>query len=38
MLTESILLSVIGGALGIFMALAGIRFITWLLANGRADF
>jgi macrolide transport system ATP-binding/permease protein len=38
MLTESVLLSVIGGALGVFIAEAGIRFITWLLANGRGDF
>jgi predicted permease len=38
MLTESMLLSVAGGALGIPVALAGIRLITWLLANGRPDF
>jgi predicted permease len=38
MLTESILLSVAGGALGIPVALAGIRLITWLMANGRENF
>ncbi|HKE29082.1 MAG TPA: ABC transporter permease [Bryobacteraceae bacterium] len=38
MLTESVLLAVLGGTLGVFVGLAGIRFITWLLANGRADF
>ncbi len=38
MLTESLLLSLTGGALGLFVAFAGIRFITWLLANGRLDF
>jgi predicted permease len=38
MLTESVLLSVIGGVLGLAVALAGIRFITWLLADGRAEF
>ncbi|HWC99174.1 MAG TPA: ABC transporter permease [Candidatus Sulfopaludibacter sp.] len=38
MLTESVLLSVIGGALGLFVAFAGIRMITWLIANGRAHF
>jgi macrolide transport system ATP-binding/permease protein len=38
MLTESVLLSVIGGALGLAVAFAGIRFITWLLADERAEF
>ena len=38
MLTESVLLSVAGGTLGLGVALAGIRFITWLLANGREQF
>jgi macrolide transport system ATP-binding/permease protein len=38
MLTESVLLSVAGGVLGLGVALAGIRLITWLLANGREDF
>jgi predicted permease len=38
MLTESVLLSVAGGALGLSVAFAGIRFITWLLANGREQF
>ncbi len=38
MLTESVLLSVVGGALGLFVAYAGIGLITWLIANGRQDF
>ena len=38
MLTESVLLAALGGALGVFVGLAGIRFITWLIANGRPDF
>ncbi|MEI9971839.1 MAG: ABC transporter permease [Ignavibacteriota bacterium] len=38
MLTESVLLSVFGGALGLVVGFAGIRFITWLMANGRAQF
>jgi len=38
MLTESVLLSVAGGALGLGVAFAGIRFITWLMANGREQF
>jgi predicted permease len=38
LLTESLLLSLSGGMLGIFVALAGIRSLTLLLANGRDDF
>ena len=38
MLTESVLLSVVGGTLGLAVGFAGIRFITWLMANGRAQF
>jgi macrolide transport system ATP-binding/permease protein len=37
-LTESILLSLFGGTLGLFVAALGIRFLTWLLANGSEDF
>lgn len=38
LLTESILLSLCGGLVGIVVAALGIRFITLLLANGREDF
>jgi predicted permease len=38
MLTESVLLAVTGGAMGLFVAFAGIRMITWLIANGRENF
>ena len=38
LLTESVMLAVAGGVLGLAVALSGIRFITWLLANGRDNF
>ena len=38
MLTESVVLSLTGGVLGLFVAFAGIRLITWLIANGRENF
>jgi macrolide transport system ATP-binding/permease protein len=38
MLTESVLLSVLGGVLGLGVGFAGIQFITWLMANGREHF
>src|SRR5262249_2056206 len=38
MLTESVTLSVAGGILGLGVAMVGIRFITWLIANGREQF
>ena len=38
LLTESLLLAVLGGMLGVAFALLGIRFLTVLLANGRENF
>lgn len=38
LLTESILLALPGGILGVGVAAGGIRFLIWLLAGGRDDF
>lgn len=38
LLTESMLLALPGGILGLGIAAAGVRFLIWLLAAGRADF
>ncbi len=38
LLTESILMAISGGLLGLFVAAVGIRLLTWLLANGQQDF
>jgi macrolide transport system ATP-binding/permease protein len=38
LLTESILLALAGGLTGLLVAGAGIRFLSWLLTNGRENF
>jgi macrolide transport system ATP-binding/permease protein len=38
LLTESMLLGLLGGLMGLLVAAGGIRFLTWLLANGNTDF
>jgi predicted permease len=38
LLTESVVLSVLGGLLGLLVAYWSIHSITWLIANGREDF
>ncbi len=38
LLTESLLMAIVGGLLGLFVAALGIRLLTWLLTYGQEDF
>jgi predicted permease len=38
LLTESLLIATLGGLMGLLVAALGIRFLTWLLANGQENF
>ena len=38
LLTESIVVALLGGIMGLFVAGLGVRFLTWLLTNGEEDF
>jgi macrolide transport system ATP-binding/permease protein len=38
LLTESLLLALLSGLAGLFVAALGVRFLTWLIANGRENF
>lgn len=38
LLTESVLIALLGGVLGLLVAASAIRLLTWLLSNGQWDF